>query len=146
MIRINLLYYEKIISFYPCHPHGESCKFAETNPGTENVIVVFKTHFDIGYTDLAGSVVHKYQTSMIEGALKVIERTKSLPADQQFTWTLPAWPMQQILAGSAPETKERVVDALKNKYLAVHALPFTIETEASDLETLARAFQSSSDI
>ena len=113
---------------------------------TENVIVVFKTHFDIGYTDLAGSVVNKYKTSMIEGALKVIDKTKSLPGDEHFTWTLPAWPMQQILSGSTPEVKERVVEALKSKYLAVHALPFTIETEASDLETLARAFQSSSDI
>ena len=45
---------------------------------TENVIVVFKTHFDIGYTDLAGSVVNKFKTSMIEGALKVVDRTKSI--------------------------------------------------------------------
>jgi alpha-mannosidase len=118
----------------------------QPNLKTVNVIVVFKTHFDIGYTDLAGSVVSKYQTSMIEGALKVIDKTRSLPGDQHFTWTLPAWPMQQILSGSSPAVKERVVDALKSKYLAVHALPFTIETEASDLETLARAFQSSSDI
>jgi len=118
----------------------------QPNLKTENVIVVFKTHFDIGYTDLAGSVVNKYQTSMIEGALKVIDKTRSLPGDEHFTWTLPAWPMQQILSGSTPEIRDRVVEALKNKYLAVHALPFTIETEASDLETLARAFQSSSDI
>src|SRR5512137_623697 len=101
----------------------------QPNLKTENVIVVFKTHFDIGYTDLAGSVVSKYQTSMIEGALKVIDKTRSLPGDQHFTWTLPAWPMQQILSGSSPEVKEKVVDALKNKYLAVHSLPFTIETE-----------------
>jgi len=118
----------------------------QPNTKTEKVIVVFKTHFDIGYTDLAGSVVNKYRTSMIEGALKVIDKTKTLPADQHFTWTLPAWPMQQILSGSSPAVKERVVDALKSKYLAVHALPFTIETEASDLETLARSFQASSDI
>lgn len=116
------------------------------NLKTGNVIVVFKTHFDIGYTDLAGSVVNKFKTSMIEGALKVIDKTGSLPEDQHFTWTLPAWPMQQILSGSSPEMKARIEEALKNKYLAVHALPFTIETEASDLETLARAFQSSSDI
>ena len=118
----------------------------QPNLKTDNVIVVFKTHFDIGYTDLAGSVVNKYQTSMIEGALKVIDKTRSLPGDEHFTWTLPAWPMQQILTGSSPEVKARVVEALKSKYLAVHALPFTIETEASDLETLARAFQASSDI
>ncbi len=118
----------------------------QPNLKTENVIVVFKTHFDIGYTDLAGSVISKYQTSMIDGALKVIDKTKSLPGNEHFTWTLPAWPMQQILSGCSPETRERVVEALKSKYLAVHSLPFTIETEASDLETLARAFQSSSDI
>jgi alpha-mannosidase len=118
----------------------------QPNLKTENVIVVFKTHFDIGYTDLAGSVVNKYKTSMIEGALNVIDRSKSSPGDQHFTWTLPAWPMQQILSGCSPEVKERVVEALKSKYLAVHALPFTIETEASELETLARAFQNSSDI
>ena len=118
----------------------------QPNVKTENVIVVFKTHFDIGYTDLAGSVINKYQTSMIEGALKVIDRTKALPEDQHFTWTLPAWPMKQILEGSAAGTKQKVVEALKSKYLAVHALPFTIETEASDLEILARSFQTSSDI
>ena len=124
----------------------ETAVARQPNLKTENVIVVFKTHFDIGYTDLAGSVVNKYQSSMIEGALKVIDKTRSLPGDEHFTWTLPAWPMQQILSGSSTEVKERVVDALKNKYLAVHALPFTLETEASDLESLARAFQSSSDI
>ena len=118
----------------------------QPNLTIKNVVVVFKTHFDIGYTDLAGSVVKKYQTSMIEGALKEIDRSIAAPGNEHFTWTLPAWPMQQILSGSAPETKNRVIQALRNKYLAVHALPFTIETEASDLENLARIFQSSSDI
>ncbi len=30
---------------------------------TEQVVVVFKTHFDIGYTDMASNVVHRYQTT-----------------------------------------------------------------------------------
>jgi hypothetical protein len=32
----------------------------------QEVVVVFKTHFDIGYTDLARNVVAKYRTSMID--------------------------------------------------------------------------------
>jgi hypothetical protein len=32
----------------------------------EEIVVVFKTHFDIGYTDLARNVVAKYRTSMID--------------------------------------------------------------------------------
>src|SRR3990172_606239 len=35
----------------------------------EQVIVVFKTHFDIGYTDLARNVVERDRTSMIDKAL-----------------------------------------------------------------------------
>jgi alpha-L-fucosidase len=51
----------------------------QPNLTIKNVVVVFKTHFDIGYTDLAGSVVKKYQTSMIEGALKEIDRSIAAP-------------------------------------------------------------------
>ena len=40
----------------------------------EQVIVVFKTHFDIGYTDLARNVVKRYRTSMIDKALDVCDR------------------------------------------------------------------------
>ena len=39
-------------------------------PNLEEVIVVSKTHFDIGYTDLASRVVDRYRTSMADQALK----------------------------------------------------------------------------
>ncbi len=116
------------------------------NPNLKEVIVVFKTHFDIGYTDYAESVVRKYGSSMIEGALANLDASLKLPADERFVWTLPAWPMQQILDRSKPSTKVRVETALKNGNFAIHALPFTIETESSDMENLARSFQFSSDI
>ena len=35
-------------------------------PKLEEVIVVSKTHFDIGYTDLASRVVDRYRTSMAD--------------------------------------------------------------------------------
>lgn len=66
------------------------------NPKTENVIVVFKTHFDIGYTDYAESVMRKYQTSMIEGALDRIDENTSGNNDGGFSRTMPSWPMKKI--------------------------------------------------
>ena len=101
------------------------------NPDLEEVIVVFKTHFDIGYTDYAESVVRKYGSSMIEGALENLDASMEMPPEERFVWTLPAWPMQQVIDRSNPTTKARVESALKNGNFAIHALPITFETEAS---------------
>jgi len=45
----------------------------------EQVIVVFKTHFDIGYTDMASNVVQRYRTRSIDQALEVVD-AKPQPA------------------------------------------------------------------
>ena len=47
----------------------------------EEVIVVSKTHFDIGFTDLASRVVDRYRTSMADQALKLVDESSGLPPD-----------------------------------------------------------------
>ena len=42
------------------------------SPDVREVIIVFKTHFDIGYTDFASNVVQRYRTAMIDQALDVV--------------------------------------------------------------------------
>jgi hypothetical protein len=110
-------------------------------PGVSEVIVVFKTHFDIGYTDMASNVVQRYRTTMIDDALKVVDQNRGLPPDQQFIWTLPGWPMAKILedwTGQTSERKQRILQALKNGRFVVHALPFTTHTELLEPEDLVR--------
>lgn len=105
------------------------------------VILVFKTHFDIGYTDLASNVVQRYRTTMIDDALRVVDQNRNLPPEQQFAWTLPGWPMNKIAedwAGQTPERKARIQAALQQGRFAVHALPFTTHTELLELEDLVR--------
>src|SRR6266496_1059780 len=58
------------------------------------IILVFKTHFDIGFTDMASNVVQRYRTSMIDKALDVADQNRDLPAEMQFVWTIPGWPMK----------------------------------------------------
>jgi hypothetical protein len=107
----------------------------------QEVVVVFKTHFDIGYTDMASNIVQKYRTTMIDNALAVVERNRGLPPEQQFTWTLPGWPLGKILEdwpGQTPERKARVEQAFQDGRFVVHALPFTTHTELLELEDLVR--------
>jgi alpha-mannosidase len=111
-------------------------------PKLEEVVVVSKTHFDIGYTDLASKVVDRYRTTMADQALKLVEQSRSLPPDQQFSWTLAGWPMAQILwPGQAPERRERFLAAMRGGRLVPHALAFTTHTESLDLEDLTRGLQ-----
>ncbi len=116
------------------------------NMDVKEIIIAFKTHFDIGYTDFAEAILQKYGSSMITGALDVLESTRTLPPDRRFVWTVPGWPMSQILKRCDPAMKPRVLKAIAEGWFAVHALPFTFETEASDLENLARSFSFSSTI
>ncbi|NQV34108.1 MAG: hypothetical protein HQ515_15555, partial [Phycisphaeraceae bacterium] len=55
----------------------------------EEIIIVFKTHFDIGYTDHAESVLQNYSGPMINSALSIMDKTRALPGDKRFVWTLP---------------------------------------------------------
>jgi hypothetical protein len=105
------------------------------------VVVVFKTHFDIGYTDMAANVVQRYRTTMIDDALKVVDDSRSLPPEQQFAWTIPGWPLTKILddwPGQTPERIARVRGAFREGRFVVHALPFTTHTESLELEDLVR--------
>ena len=105
------------------------------------VIVTFKTHFDIGYTDLPSVVVDRYRTTMIDQALDVADRSRALPPEQQFVWTVPGWPMSKIAEdwpGQTASRKARVLQAMKDGRFVVHGLPFTTHTELLEPEDLVR--------
>ncbi len=111
------------------------------------VVVVFKTHFDIGFTDYAHAVVDKYKTTMIDQALDVCERNRLQPPEKRFAWTVPGWPMAQILGPEqAAARRERVVSAIKAGQLVWHALPFTTHTESLELEDMVRAMRFSTEL
>ena len=63
----------------------------------KKVFVVFKTHFDIGFTHLAKEVVSWYGKGMIEDVLQVCRATKDEPEGHRYVWTVPCWPMRKTL-------------------------------------------------
>ena len=116
-------------------------------PETEHVWVVFKTHFDIGYTAPVAQVLDRYRGPMVDNAMAVIAANRTSPSGQRFSWTLPGWPLARMIdQQQTPDRRAKVIEALKEGWLAVHALPFSLHTESLDLEDLVRGLHFSSQI
>jgi len=116
------------------------------NPDVKEIIFVFKTHFDNGYDDLAESVINKYSTTMMEQAMVTLEKSRSLPPESQFVWTIASWPLTKIMERCTPEMRPKVEAAIREGWFVYHALPFTFETEAGDPEALVRSLTFASDL
>ena len=94
------------------------------------IINVFKTHFDIGYTDLAKNVIKKYGGEMLDAVLDACERSADRPIGKRFVWTMAAWPMMKSLENCSADKKARAERLIKSGQLTIHALPFTTHTES----------------
>ena len=108
----------------------------------ENIIVVYKTHFDIGFTELASTVIHRYRTDFVDRCLKVMESQNNLPPNQRFTWIVPGWPLEKMMEdweGQTDERKKRLMEALQNNQISPHALSYSTHTGTMDLEELVRS-------
>ena len=57
------------------------------NKLVKQVIVVFKTHLDIGFTALAEEVLDRYCKSFIPSAVQLALRV-NMPSKKRFVWTV----------------------------------------------------------
>jgi alpha-mannosidase len=101
----------------------------------KEIVVAYKTHFDIGFTHPAPEIVNIYRTTMIDHALKLIDESQQLPADKRFVWTIPSWVAYQMLWDGQDSTRRaRILSAIRSGSLVVHGLPVTVHTESLELE------------
>ena len=137
----TLLIFWLNISNHKALAYGDHSKNQVTD-----IVVVFKMHVDIGYTNWAEGVLRMYANEMLKETLHSIDETSSLPAAEQFVWTIPAWPLKYMLENCPAELKVGLENAIRDQRIVPHALPFTFETEASDLENLVRGLTYASEI
>jgi alpha-mannosidase len=125
-------------------PTVPAAQSAQPRPSpVREVIVIIKTHFDIGYTHRVKEIVHHYRTAMIDKAMNIMDAGNDLPPEQQFAWTGPGWVMSKVLEdweGQTPERRKRLDDYVKAGKFRFHALPFTLESDACEPEEMARGF------
>lgn len=99
--------------------------------------VVFKTHLDLGFTDLANEVFRRYMTEFMPRATHLAltmaqEARISRGPDERFIWTTGSWLVSKYLEHSRGRARRDFERAICDGLIRWHALPFTFETEALD--------------
>ena len=106
----------------------------------KKVFIVFSTHFDNGFTGTMEDVQSDLAWNLIPRALKSIEKSKDFGSNRRFTWTLPAWPLENAhMRLEGTKLGRQLEKAVAEGYITWHALPFTTHTELFGLEDFIRA-------
>jgi len=93
------------------------------------VHVLFKTHLDIGFTDLARAVVEQYMTRYIPAALDLVRLLRARGGPDRFVWTTCSWLIYEYLEQASPARRLRLEEAIAAGDIAWHGLPFTMHSE-----------------
>lgn len=92
--------------------------------------VVFKTHLDVGFTNLAGTVVRQYMEAFIPQAIAVARRLRERGGEERFLWTTGSWLIYEYLERADAAGRADMERAIADGDIRWHALPFTTHTEA----------------
>lgn len=113
----------------------------QIHDAVDRVHVVFKTHLDVGFSDLAATVVAAYMDRHIPNAIALAEqlrrRRETAPsgtdaAADGFIWTTGSWLIYEYLERADAAGRRRMEDAIDRGEVAWHALPFSFFTESMD--------------
>lgn len=98
----------------------------------ERVHLVFKTHLDIGFTDLAAAVTERYLSRYIPDAIATAQELRRHGGAERLVWTTGSWLVSTYLDRAGAGERARLEDAVAAGDIAWHALPFTTHTELMD--------------
>lgn len=90
----------------------------------KEVLLIFKTHLDIGFTDYAKNVKENYINKFIPNAIKVGYELKD--TDTPFVWTTGSWLIWEALKNDADG---KVAKAIEDGIICWHGLTCTTHTE-----------------
>ncbi len=99
----------------------------------KKVIVVSKTHLDLGFTDYAENIRRKYIDTFIPEAIDLAEKV-NIDGKKHFIWTTGSWIIKEAL--NDERCKDKLTKALRDGNIAPHAMPFTTHTELLDVDSL----------
>ncbi|MDR3095219.1 MAG: DUF5054 domain-containing protein [Bacteroidales bacterium] len=104
--------------------------FAENPQKVEKVHVIFKTHLDVGYTDLASKVEQRYISEFIPKAIAVGEQLQAEGVKDRYVWTTGSWLIDAYLKQASPEAVKKLEDAIRRGDIVWNGVPYTFESEA----------------
>lgn len=96
----------------------------------EKVHLIFKTHLDIGFTELSSVVEQRYIDEFIPKAIAVSEELRRSGAKERYIWTTGSWLIATYMAQASPENKAKLEAAIRRGDIVWNALPYTVESES----------------
>lgn len=90
----------------------------------KEVLVLFKTHLDVGFTDYSKNIINNYLNVFIPNAIRVGYELRG--SNTPFIWTVGSWMIWKALKEDKTGTVEQ---AVRDGILNWHGLPFTTHTE-----------------
>jgi hypothetical protein len=99
----------------------------------KKIILVFKTHFDIGFTDLSSKVIDNYADSMLKEVIATCKATQHM-GPLKYVWTMPSWPLKIITQRCSEELKKDLELLIEGGQIVWHALPFSSHTDFCSAE------------
>lgn len=113
---------------------------------------MFKTHLDVGFTDLASRVRRRYLEDFFPRALSVASELRarggSAPGGPgaRLRWTTGSWILTEALDAASPAHRRELEAAVEAGDLCWHALPFTLHTEYCDRSLLEHGLSLSAEL
>jgi hypothetical protein len=102
------------------------------------VLVVFKCHLDVGFTNTQAAVMRLYFDQHFPNAIEHAGAMRRSGSDR-YVWTTGSWLLWEYLEQASTEQRARIEDAIGAGDLAWHALPFTWQSEVLDRSMIAGA-------
>lgn len=99
------------------------------NHQVQKVYVVFKTHLDIGFTDLSSVVERRYIEEFIPKALDLSERLQQEGKGERYVWTTGSWLIWEFLKQASEKDVRRMEEAIRRGDIVWNAVPYTYESE-----------------
>lgn len=98
----------------------------------KKILVLFKTHLDVGFTDFSHTVMQRYNQEFIPRSIEVARELATRKVGEGFTWTTGSYLIWQHLQQADETQKAALEEAIRNKWIRWHGLPTTMHSEVAD--------------
>ncbi|MBB5058421.1 hypothetical protein HDF16_003135 [Granulicella aggregans] len=122
--------------------------FASAAPDTtpvKRVLIVFKCHLDVGFTQTQAQVMRKYFDEYYPAAMARAAEMRAAGSDR-YIWTTGSWLLYEYLDQATPAQRKAMEAAIHAGDITWHALPFSWQTEMLDRSMIAGALGLSADL
>lgn len=101
------------------------------NCDVKRVIVIHKTHLDIGYTALAADILKKYREEFIPAAIELAGRV-NVGGRKRFVWTVGSYLVKHYFDHADETERARLEEAIRHGGVRWHGIACTTHTELMD--------------